>query len=191
MTQRRLVWAWCGSFCTFETVMPLMEQMVQSGTEILPVMSFHAAGMDTRFGTAEYWKGKLGKVTGHIPFTTLQQVEPMGPKQMADAMVIAPCTGNTLAKLAHGISDTPVTLAAKSMLRGGKPVVVALSTNDGLMASLPNIATLLQRKHFYIVPFGQDDFLRKPYSLQSDFSLVGDTLECALRGRQLGPVLME
>ena len=108
---------------------------------------------------------------------------------MAQAMVIAPCTGNTLAKLAHGISDTPVTLGAKSMLRSGRPVVIALSTNDGLAASFSNLAALTNRKHYYMVPFAQDDYLKKPSSLQSDFCLIRDTLECALRGRQLGPVL--
>ena len=189
MNKRTVVWALCGSFCTFETILPLVEQMTADGTRVLPLMSFHAAGLDTRFGTAEHWKKRLYEATGHEPIETLQGAEPLGPKNMADAMIVAPCTGNTLAKLALGVSDTPVTLGAKSMLRGGKPVVLALSTNDGLSASFGNIAALMNRKHYYLVPFAQDDYLKKPNSLQSDFSLIGDTLESALRGRQMGPVL--
>lgn len=186
---KTVVWALCGSFCTFGKVMPKIEQLTKDGTKVLPLMSFHAASLDTRFGRAEDWKHQLTQLTGHPPIETLQGAEPLGPKHMADAMVIAPCTGTTLAKLAHGISDTPVTLGAKSMLRGGKPVILAVSTNDGLSASLENLAVLLNRKNYYLVPFLQDDPLQKPTSLQSDFDLVADTLESALRGRQLGPIL--
>ena len=188
---KRVVWAMCGSFCTFEKTLGVMEAMVGSGVEVLPLMSFNAAGLDTRFGTAESWKEKVEAVTGRRPIETLQGAEPLGPRNMADAMVIAPCTGATLAKLAAGISDTPVTLGAKSMLRGAKPLVLAVSTNDGLAASMENLARLINRKNFYLVPFAQDDWLKKPASLQSDYSLIGDTLECAMRGRQLQPVLTE
>lgn len=191
METKRVVWAMCGSFCTFEKTVAVMEQMVRGGTQVLPLMSFNAAGLDTRFGRAEDWKKKVEEVTGSRPIDTLQGAEPLGPQNMADAMVIAPCTGATLAKLAAGISDTPVTLGAKSMLRGAKPVVLAVSTNDGLSASMENLAKLLNRKNYYLVPFVQDDYLKKPTSLQSDFSLIADTLECALRGRQLQPVLTE
>lgn len=184
-----IVWAMCGSFCTFSKTMPCLEKLSASGRQILPLMSFNAAGLDTRFGTAKGWQDKLLAITGHAPILTLQAAEPLGPAQMADAMIIAPCTGATLAKLSHGISDTPVTLGAKSMLRAGKPVILALSTNDGLSASFENLARLLNRKHYYLVPFAQDDYLHKPSSLQSDFSLICDTLEAALHGRQLGPVL--
>ena len=189
MNEKTVVWALCGSFCTFEEILPRMEAMVRSGSRVIPLMSFNAAGMDTRFGAAARWKQRLEQICGMPPIETIQGAEPLGPKNMADALVIAPCTGNSLAKLAHGISDTPVTLGAKSMLRSGKPVVIALSTNDGLAASFSNLAALLNRKHYYIVPFAQDDYLKKPSSLQSDFSLIPDALECALRGRQLGPVL--
>lgn len=191
MKAKRVVWAMCGSFCTFEKTLGVMEAMVRSGVEVLPLMSFNAAGLDTRFGTAESWKKKVEAVTGRKPIETLQGAEPLGPQNMADAMVIAPCTGATLAKLAAGISDTPVTLGAKSMLRGAKPLVLAVSTNDGLAASMGNLARLINRKNFYLVPFAQDDWLKKPASLQSDYSLIGDTLECAMRGRQLQPVLTE
>ena len=135
MKAKRVVWAMCGSFCTFEKTLGVMEAMVHSGVEVLPLMSFNAAGLDTRFGTAESWKKKVEAVTGRKPIETLQGAEPLGPQNMADAMVIAPCTGATLAKLAAGISDTPVTLGAKSMLRGAKPLVLAVSTNDGLAAA--------------------------------------------------------
>ena len=189
MSEKTVVWALCGSFCTFEKMMPMVEKMKKGGTSVLPMMSFNAASLDTRFGTAQSWKEQLKEITGKEPIETLQGAEPLGPKNMADAMVIATCTGSTLAKLAHGISDTPVTLGAKSMLRSGKPVVLAISTNDGLAASFENLAILLNRKHYYIVPFAQDDYLKKPSSLQSDFSLIEDTLECAMRGRQIGPVL--
>ena len=163
--------------------------MAASGTAVLPVLSFNAANVDTRFGRASDWKMQLYGVTGSQPMETLTDVEPLGPKNMAQAMIIAPCTGATLAKLAQGISDTPVTLAAKSMLRNGKPIILAMSTNDGLSASFENLAKLLNRKHYYLVPFAQDDYLKKPNSLQSNFSLITDTLDCALRGRQLQPLL--
>ena len=186
---KTVVWALCGSFCTFSKVLPRIEELCESGTRVLPLMSFNAAGMDTRFGKAADWKSRLTDITGSAPIETLQGAEPLGPANMADAMIIAPCTGTTLAKLAHGISDTPVTLGAKSLLRAHKPVILAVSTNDGLSASFQNLAALLNRKNYYLVPFAQDDYLKKPCSLQSDFSLIPDTLDCALRGRQLGPVL--
>lgn len=189
MDSMRVVWAMCGSFCTFEKTVSVMEEMVRGGVQVLPLMSFNAAGLDTRFGKAEEWKNRVEAVTGRRPIETLQGAEPLGPRDMADAMIIAPCTGATLAKLAAGISDTPVTLGAKSMLRGAKPLVLAVSTNDGLAASMENLARLINRKNVYLVPFAQDDWLKKPASLQSDYSLIADTLACALRGRQLQPVL--
>lgn len=191
METMRVVWAMCGSFCTFEKTLGAMEEMVRGGAQVLPLMSFNAAGLDTRFGKAEDWKKRTEAVTGRRPIETLQGAEPLGPQNMADAMIIAPCTGATLAKLAAGISDTPVTLGAKSMLRGAKPLVLAVSTNDGLAASMENLARLINRKNVYLVPFAQDDWLKKPASLQSDYSLIADTLACAMHGRQLQPVLRE
>lgn len=187
---RTVAFALCGSFCTFEAVLPQAERLVQLGWQVQPVMSFNAAGLDTRFGAAADWKQRLTAATGRAPLDTLQGVEPLGPKRLADALVIAPCTGTTLAKLALGLSNTPVTLAAKSLLRVGRPVVIALSTNDGLGASAQHIAALLGRKNFYFVPFAQDDSLRKPQSLQADFALIPETLEQALQGRQYQPVLL-
>ncbi len=188
---RTVVFALCGSFCTFDKVLPQIGRLVDRGIRVLPLLSFNAAGMDTRFGRAADWRRRLAELTGAEPITTLQGAEPLGPQNMADAMVVAPCTGTTLAKLALGISDTPVTLGVKSMLRGGRPILLAPSTNDGLGASAAHLAALANRKHFYFVPLSQDDWRKKPASLQSDFSLLPDALECAVRGRQLQPVLLD
>ena len=179
----------CGSFCTLGTAVSQAEQLVRQGWELLPVMSFAASGLNTRFGRAEEWKQRLEQLTGRPVLDTLQGVEPLGPRQLARALVIAPCTGTTLARLAAGLSDTPVTLAAKSLLRVGCPVLIAVSTNDGLGASGENIARLMQRKHYYFVPYGQDDAASKPQSLKADFTLLPAALEAALQGRQLQPVL--
>lgn len=189
-TPRTVVFALCGSFCSFGAVLPQVEQLQQRGWNVLPLLSASAAALDTRFGTAADLKATLRAMTGHVPLTTLQQAEPLGPQKLAEALVIAPCTGTTLSLLAQGVSSTAVTLAAKSLLRGGRPVVVAPSTNDGLSGSAPSLAALLQRKHFYFVPFGQDDSFKKPNSLKSDFTLLPDTLESALRGVQLQPLLL-
>ena len=184
-----IAFAVCGSFCTLEAALAAAETLAGQGWELLPVMSF-AAGQDTRFGTGKYWKERLEAIAGHEMLDTLQAVEPLGPQKMARALVIAPCTGATLARLAAGLSDTPVTLAAKSLLRVGCPVVVAVSTNDGLGASGENIARLRQRKHYYFVPYGQDDPAAKPNSLKADFGRLPAALDAALLGRQLQPVLL-
>ena len=167
------------------------EQLVRQGWELLPVMSYAASGLNTRFGRADEWKDRLETLTGHRVMDTLQDVEPLGPRQLARALVVAPCTGTTLARLAAGLSDTPVTLAAKSLLRVGCPVLLAVSTNDGLGASGENIARLMQRKHYYFVPYGQDDAAQKPQSLKADLTLLPAALESALHGQQLQPVLRE
>ena len=185
-----LAFALCGSFCTFEAAVPQAARLAALGWQVLPVMSFAAAATDTRFGPAAGWKARLEAAAGRPVLDTLTAVEPLGPQGLAQALVIAPCTGATLARLAAGLSDTPVALAAKSLLRGGRPIVLAPSTNDGLAGSAPNLAALLQRKHFYFVPFGQDDCYKKPASLKSDFTLLPDTLESAMRGVQLQPLLL-
>lgn len=184
-----VAFAVCGSFCTLEAALSAAEELVRQGWELLPVMSF-AAGQDTRFGTGEYWKERLRALTGHPVLDTLQGVEPLGPKGLAQALVVAPCTGATLARLAAGLSDTPVTLAAKSLLRVGCPVLLAVSTNDGLGASGENMARLYQRKHYFFVPYGQDDHRAKPQSLKADLHKLPAALEAALQGRQLQPVLL-
>ena len=189
-TARTVVFALCGSFCSIDTVLPQIQRLTARGWQVMPVLSVSAATQDTRFGTAAELRAKLEALTGRVPLDTLQQVEPLGPHKLADAMVIAPATGTTISLLAAGISSTPVTMAAKSLLRVNRPIVVAPSTNDGLAGSAPALAALLQRKNYYFVPFGQDDSFKKPASLKSDFSLIPDTLECALRGVQLQPVLL-
>lgn len=189
-TARTVVFALCGSFCSIDTVLPQIQRLMARGWQVMPVLSISAATQDTRFGTAAELRARLETLTGRVPLDTLQQVEPLGPHKLADAMVIAPATGTTISLLAAGISSTPVTMAAKSLLRVSRPIVVAPSTNDGLAGSAPALAALLQRKNYYFVPFGQDDSFKKPASLKSDFSLIPDTLECALRGVQLQPVLL-
>ena len=175
-----VAFAVCGSFCTLGAAVAQAEQLVRQGWELLPVMSYAASGLNTRFGRADEWKDRLETLTGHRVLDTLQDVEPLGPRQLARALVVAPCTG-----------DTPVTLAAKSLLRVGCPVLLAVSTNDGLGASGENIARLMQRKHYYFVPYGQDDAAQKPQSLKADLTLLPAALEAALHGQQLQPVLRE
>ena len=187
----RIAFAVCGSFCTLGTATAQAGWLVRQGWELLPVMSYAASGLNTRFGRADEWKDRLETLTGHRVLDTLQDVEPLGPRQLARALVVAPCTGTTLARLAAGLSDTPVTLAAKSLLRVGCPVLLAVSTNDGLGASGENIARLMQRKHYYFVPYGQDDAAQKPQSLKADLTLLPAALEAALHGQQLQPVLRE
>ena len=181
---RTVAFALCGSFCSFSAVLPQVRRLRALGGRVLPILSCSAAALDTRFGTAAALRAQLQEMTGETPLTTLQ------PKGMAQALIIAPATGTTMAMLAAGLSATPVTLAAKSLLRGGRPVVLAPSTNDALSGSAPAIAQLLQRRNYYFVPFGQDDSYKKPCSLKSDFTLIPDTLESALRGVQLQPILL-
>ena len=179
----------CGSFCTFHEVFPIMKTLAQDHT-VLPIFSFNAAATDSRFGTAEAHLAAAEEICKIKPLYTIAEVEPIGPKKLIDVLVIAPCTGNTLAKLAHSIADTPVTMAAKSHLRNGRPIVLAISTNDALAGAAENIGKLLARKHYYFVPFGQDDAKGKPTSLIADFSLIPAAVEAALEGRQLQPIIL-
>lgn len=189
MEKKRVGLALCGSYCTYEKLFAAAARLAEQ-YELVPIMSDTAAETDSRFGTATEHIKKLMLLTGKKVVTTIAEAEPLGPAQPMDALLIAPCTGNTLAKLAHGITDSAVTMAAKAHLRNGRPLVIALSTNDGLSGSAENIARLLNRKSVYFVPFGQDDPTKKPSSLQADFSLLGDALEAAMAGRQLQPVLV-
>lgn len=181
--------ALCGSFCTFAQVFPVMEQLAKEH-HITPIFSPAAYSTDTRFGTAREHIRRASDICGSDPLYTLAQVEPIGPKKMLDILVVAPCTGNTLAKLAHGIADTSVTMAVKSHLRNGRPVVLAVSTNDALAVAGENIGKLFARKHIYFVPFGQDDFGKKPTSMIADFTKIPQTLEAAIKGQQLQPILL-
>ena len=152
-SKRTVAFALCGSFCSFAAVLPQLRVLTARGWDVLPVLSASAAGLDTRFGTASALRQTLYEVTGHRPLTTLQAVEPLGPQRLAEALIIAPATGTTMALLAAGISSTPVTLAAKSLLRGGRPIIIAPSTNDGLSGSAPALGQLLQLRSYYYVPF--------------------------------------
>lgn len=184
-----LGFAMCGSFCTFHEVFPIMEQLAQTN-RVIPIFSHSVYTMDSRFGTAAEHICNATMICGTQPLHTVPQVEPIGPKKLLDALIIAPCTGNTLAKLAHSIADTPVTMAAKSHLRNGRPLVIAVSTNDALAGAAENIGKLLARKHYYFVPFGQDDPSKKPTSMVADFSQLPATLDAAMEGRQLQPILL-
>ena len=181
--------ALCGSFCTFSEVFPVMEELAKQ-YRLIPIFSANAYTIDSRFGTAQSHIRRASEICGTDPLHTIVDVEPIGPKKLLDALVIAPCTGNTLAKLAHSIADTPVTMAAKSHLRNGRPVLVAVSTNDALAGAAENIGKLLSRRKYYFVPFGQDDPVRKPTSIVADFKKIPQALEAALEGRQLQPVLL-
>ena len=185
----KLGFAICGSFCNHARVMREYERLSEKH-ELIPILSDNAARFDTRFGTAEALIERVETLAGRRAVKTVVEAEPLGPSNAMDALIIAPCTGNTLARLAAGVTDNAVTMAAKSHLRNGKPVVLAIATNDGLAASAPNIAALLGRKHYYFVPFGQDDPVKKPTSLVADFTQLEATLEQAMQGRQLQPVLL-
>ncbi len=190
MTQTlRIGFCLSGSFCTFERAYTQVRHLLAQGHEVTPILSFHAAATDTRFGRADEWLRKLEQTTGKTALTTLTAVEPIGPKGYFDVLVVAPCTGTTLGKLANGISDTPVTLAVKSHLRRSRPVVIAVSTNDALGASFRSIALLKNVKHLYFVPMAQDDVVNKPNSLVADFTRLEDTIACALEGLQLQPLV--
>ena len=181
--------ALCGSFCTYSRVFPVMERMAAS-YNVFPIFSDTSRTVDSRFGAAAEHLRLAEKICGQTAIVSVAGAEPIGPKKLLDALVIAPCTGNTLAKLAHGIADTPVTMVAKSHLRNGRPVLIAVSTNDGLAGAAENIGRPLVRKHFYFVPFGQDDPAGKPASLVADFDSVPEALQEALNGRQIQPILI-
>ena len=181
--------ALCGSFCTYDRVFPVMQLLAREHT-LIPIFSEASFAVDSRFGTAAEHFETVRKICGREPIHTIAGAEPIGPKKLLDVLVIAPCTGNTLAKLAHSIADTPVTMAAKSHLRNGRPVVVAVSTNDALAGAAENIGKLLGRKNYYFVPFRQDDPMKKPTSMVADFEKIPETIESAHRGVQIQPILL-
>ena len=182
--------ALCGSVCTYATVFSVMENLAHTH-QLMPIFSHSAYTIDSRFGTAKEHIHKATEICGREPLFTIPQVEPIGPKKLLDILVIAPGTGNTLAKLSNGIADGPVTMAAKSHLRNGRPVVIAVSTNDALSGAAENIGRLLNRKNYYFVPFGQDDPEKKPNSMVADFSRIPQTVTLAANGRQIQPILLK
>ena len=180
-----------GSFCTFSKTIPKMKELVKLGATIIPIMSFNAYNLDTKFGKAEDFIKEIEEITGNKIIHTIKDAEPIGPKKMTDIMVIAPATGNTMAKLANDIIDTPATMAAKSHLRNENPLVIAPSTNNGLSGNAMNIAKLLNMRNYYFVPFKQDNPITKPRSVVFDSEYIIPTLELALEGKQIQPILMQ
>lgn len=189
MQEKTIGFAVCGSFCTHAKAMQALEQVRARWRNIVPIVSECTAATDTRFGTAHDLMREMERICDRRVISTIQAAEPIGPKQLLDLLIVAPCTGNTLGKLAAGVTDSSVTMAAKAHLRNDRPVLIALSTNDGLSASAVSIGKLLCRKNFYFVPFGQDDPVNKPTSLVADFNLVAEAAQAALEGQQLQPIL--
>lgn len=190
LKDKRIGVALTGSHCTIEAIMPQLEKLAQAGAQLFPILSPAVQTTDTRFGTAAEVRRKIEQVTGREPWTSIVVVEPIGPQKLLDLLLIAPCSGNTMAKLANGIVDTAVLMAAKAQLRNGRPLLLSISTNDGLGLNAPNLARLLNTKHIFMVPFGQDNPAEKPNSLVAKADLVLPAAEAALEGRQLQPILV-
>lgn len=178
-----------GSFCTFDKITQVIDELVQDGVHVIPIFSNMAQSLDTRFGQAKEFMEEIEEKTGHKAIKTIAQAEPIGPKDYLDILVIAPCTGNTMAKLCNGIIDTPVLMAAKAHLRNEKPLVISMSTNDALGMNMKNIGMLMNMKNIYFVPFGQDNYQKKPNSMIAHVDLISETIEEALQGRQLQPLV--
>ena len=190
MKEKTIGFAVCGSFCTHSRAIEALEQVRARWRNVIPIVSEHTATTDTRFGKAHDLMREMERICDRRVIDSIQAAEPIGPKQLLDLLIIAPCTGNTLGKLAAGITDTSVTMAAKAHLRNGRPLLIAPSTNDGLSTSARSIGELITRKNIYFVPFGQDDPEQKPTSLTADFSRTADAAQAALEGRQLQPILL-
>ncbi|WP_302212053.1 dipicolinate synthase subunit B [uncultured Ruminococcus sp.] len=185
----RIGFCMTGSFCTFEKTFAAAQRLVSEGAQLIPVMSFNAASISTRFGTAKENIERLENIAGRKVICTIEEAEPIGPKKMCDVMVVAPCTSNTAAKLALGLTDTPATMAVKSHLRNARPVVIAISTNDALAGCAKNIGYLQNLRNYYFVPYAQDNYEKKPNSIVADLGLVSEAVQAALDGVQLQPVL--
>lgn len=190
LENKTIGFALCGSFCTHSRAVAALETLTAKYTNMVPIVSEIVAATDTRFGTAQALTQRLTELCGRPPLSTVKEAEPIGPKGLLDLLVIAPCTGNTLSKMAAGITDSAVTMAAKAQLRNGRPVVVCVASNDGLSGSAPAIGQLMMRKNIYFVPFGQDDPKNKPTSLVADFTQLPTTIDHALQGNQVQPVLL-
>lgn len=190
MTKATIGFAMCGSFCTFSKAFEQMSALVSNGFDVIPIMSQNACSTDTRFGTAEEMVGRAEEISGKRVLSSIAEVEPIGPKRMCDLLIVSPCTGNTLAKLSLGVTDTSVTMAVKSHLRAQKPVLLCAATNDALGASAQNIGRLLNTKNIYFVPLRQDNPAQKPRSLVADFTRIPECAVAALAGRQVQPVFI-
>lgn len=181
--------AMCGSFCTFKKTLDVLKAFTETGANIIPIMSETSYNTDTRFGKAEDFQKSMIDITGNEIIKSVKEAEPIGPKNLLDLLVVMPCTGNSLAKITNGIADTSVTMAVKAHLRNQKPILIAVSTNDGLGTAARNIGTLLNCKNLYFLPFSQDDYIKKPNSLVADFDKLPDAAAAAFEGRQLQPIL--
>lgn len=190
MTSAKIGYALTGSFCTFKESFSALEKLTALGYDVTPIASFNAYSLSTRFGTADQNRETLEKICGKRIIHTIEEAEPIGPKKMFDLLVVAPCTSNTLAKLANGVNDTPVTMAVKSHLRNSRPVLIAVSTNDALSAAAKNIGALANYKNYFFAPYRQDDTEKKPASMVADFSALPMAVEAALQNRQLQPVIL-
>ncbi|MDW7675713.1 MAG: dipicolinate synthase subunit B, partial [Bacillota bacterium] len=180
-----------GSHCTLSEVLVYIKDLLDEGAEVFPIISETVKNTDTRFGSAAKWYSELKNLTGKEPITSIVDAEPIGPSSMFDVVVVAPCTGNTIAKLVNGISDTTAVMAIKAHLRNLKPVVIAISTNDGLGINAKNIGLLINMKNIFLVPFGQDDYVVKANSLVADMERIKPTIFQALQGKQIQPVLIQ
>lgn len=186
----KIGFALTGSFCTFQKTLEQMQELINQGAEVIPIMSYNSYILDTKFGTASDYIKRIKEITNKDIIHTIQEAEPIGPKKMTDIMLIAPCSGNTIAKLANGITDTPVLMAAKSHLRNQRPLVIAISTNDALSGSAENIGKILNRRNYYFVPFRQDNPITKPNSIVFDSKSIIETLEKALEREQIQPIIL-
>lgn len=190
MDKKTVGFAFCGSYCTLDNAIEILEKVHAQYGDVYPIVSEKVAAVDTRFGNAHDFMREMQRICDRRVIDNIKDAEPIGPRKLFDVMVICPCTGNTLARLAGGITDSSVTMAAKAHLRNEGPLVIAISTNDGLSGCAKNLATLLDKKNVYFVPFRQDDPVKKPRSLVADFSLVPATIEVALQGKQIQPILL-
>ena len=190
LAEKNIGYALTGSFCTFSISIKEIKKLIQAGANVFPIMSYHSYKLDTKFGKAQDFIEKIEEITGNKIIHTIPDAEPIGPKKMFDILVVAPCSGNTIAKLANDIIDTPATMAVKSHLRNCRPVVIGISTNNALSGAAENIGKLLNRKHYYFVPFKQDNPITKPRSIVCDFSYLQKTLEYALEGKQISPIIL-
>ena len=190
LNDKKIGFVFTGSFCTFSKTIPKMKELIKQGADVIPIMSFNSYNLDTKFGKAQDFINEIEDITGKKIIHTIQEAEPIGPKCLTDIMVVAPCSGNTMAKLACDIIDTPATMAVKSHLRNNLPVVIAPSTNNGLGGNAENIGILLNRKNYYFVPFRQDNPITKPRSIVFDSEYIVKTIEAALNGEQVQPILL-
>lgn len=190
LNNKKVGFALTGSFCTYDRVFPELERLVQNEADVYTIFSTNSSTINSRFGKAEDFLARAQKITGRPPVVTIEEAEKFGPGNILDVLVIAPCTGNTLAKLANGITDSPVLMAAKGHLRNNKPVVLAPSTNDALGSNLKNIGMLIAMKNIFFVPFGQDNYKVKPFSMSASFDLILPAVSEALEGRQLQPLIL-